>query len=439
VRVTTAVSLLFTIAVAALLSSCATFRPLLSNVAVAPAVISPNADGVDDVTHLQYRIGRSADVSIYFTGSDAQRHYFRNTLRRSAGAYDVYWGGAITDPQIRIMPGGGQALVESQVLPAGDYQWTVEAVDAATGESARQEGRIRLEQTDNTLPELHNFTVVPQVFSPNQDGLKGNKVAVSYYLTKKVERITLYLINAVDAQKKDVKYYISPQESDATVEPTEKGYHGYRYDGGVDLNAEPPPDGLYTIFAEAEDKVGNRVVVTSSLTIKEGGKPRAEVTGGEIDWKGDVNRSVSLSLGQSLCFTATVANIGPVPIRTAGPWPGQKYRFGENNNTLAAQQKEDSFGPQAGVWRFGVNFDTTGTDFPYRWAVGRPQDLEKRTIDGTDQYYLLPGHRGQVSGCIQFDQAPPIGTQYWWGGLIQESVQVANNDVDRINVIVGKP
>ena len=52
--------------------------------------------------------------------------------------------------------------------------------------------------------------------------------------------------------------------------PAHAGYHGYDYDGGVDQNAEPPPDGDYVIYGEAEDKVGNRVVVSSTLTIQRG-------------------------------------------------------------------------------------------------------------------------------------------------------------------------
>ena len=78
-------------------------------------------------------------------------------------------------------------------------------------------------------------------------------------------------------------------------------------------------------------------------------------------------------------------------------------------------------------------------DFPFRWAIGRQEDLEERIIDGKPQYYLLPGKRGQVYGCIEFDQKPPVGTQFWWGGLIHEFVAVANNYIDRISVNVGRP
>ncbi|MCB0048176.1 MAG: hypothetical protein KDE24_01330, partial [Caldilinea sp.] len=106
--------------------------------------------------------------------------------------------------------------------------------------------------------------------------------------------------------------------------------------------------------------------------------------------------------------------------------------------TLAADGHEEWF-QQAGVWRFGVNFDTTGVDFPFRWAVGRPEDLERRVIDGQEQWYLLPGKSGEVSGCIVMDEKPPVGTNFWWGGLIHEFVSVANNYIDRISVEVGAP
>ena len=56
---------------------------------------------------------------------------------------------------------------------------------------------------------------------------------------------------------------------------------------------------------------------------------------------------------------------------------------------------------------------------------------------GHAQWYLMPGKRGQVSGCIVLDKAPPVGTNLWWGGLIHEFVDVPNNDIDRISVQVG--
>jgi hypothetical protein len=340
-------------------------------------------------------------------------------------------------PEVREVE-GGQMLVESHVLPDGEYRWVIEAVDDA-GRTDRAEGRITLRDADNALPELRNFTVVPQEFTPNQDGIR-DRVSISYYLMKDAERVEVYLkpVNPSSGQEL-LRYPIAEDPTKSVSETGKTGYHGYNYDGGVDLFAEPPPDGDYIIYADAQDKVGNHVVVSSTLTIKEGGKPRANIVGGEIDWQNETRRVVSVLLGNTFCFTATVENDGPVPIRTSGPWPGQTYKFSENYNTLAVREDQESWLQQAGAWRFGVNFDSTGVDYPFRWAIGREEDLEERVIDGEAQYYLLPGKRGQTGGCIEMDKAPSVGTQFWWGGLIHEFVSVANDSVDRISVDVGRP
>jgi len=407
------------------------FGPLLSNVTVTPDTISPNADGDTDATAIHYSLRRSADVSIYFENEAGERFYFRKDRRRSPGDYDVLWGGVVDQPQ-SVETGAGRIEILSRVLADGVYRWVIEAVE---DNGSRQEvgGQITLEGGDTEIPELHNFAVVPQVFRPNQDGLRDDWVSISYYLTKDVDAVQVYLVSA---DNPDFKYHIA--EGPNVVKPEMQGYHEYRYEGGVDLNAEPPPDGTYQIIGEARDLAGNRVRVISELTIAEGGKPRADVAQGEIDWQGDMNRVVSVPLGEKLCFEAVVVNEGTVPIRTTGPWPGQEYRFSENYNTLAADGHKEWF-QQAGVWRFGINFDTTGVDFPYRFAIGSQDELEKRMIDGVEQWYLLPGKAGRVSGCIVMDEVPPVGTNFWWGGLIHEFVGVANNYIDRITVDVGVP
>lgn len=414
------------------LSSGCSFRPLLSDVSVTPGVISPNADGTDDATNISYKLGRSADVSIYFENEQGDRFYFRDSQLRSPGEYGVAWGGGVNDP-LMIDDGFGPQQVLSRVLPDGVYTWTIEATDPR-GSVEMQSGTITLQDGDTILPELQNFTVVPQEFRPNQDGLRDDWVSISYYLPKDVDNVQVYLIDPADP---NLKYPIAERER--VIKPGELGFHEYRYEGGVDRGAEPPPDGTYTIYGDARDLAGNRVVVSSTLTIADGGKPRADITQGEIDWRDEANRAVSVPLGGTLCFTATIENEGTVSIRTAGPWPGTTYKFGENNNTLALEQDDPSFRQQAGVFRFGVNYDTTGIDFPFRWAIGRQEDLERRVIDGEEQWYLLPGQRSQVDGCIELDEEPPTGTNYWWGGLIHEFVDVPNNYVDRISVVVGAP
>lgn len=405
--------------------------PLLYNVQIAPDFITPNADGDQDVTEIQYSLRRPADVSIYFENDAGERFYFRNARRRPPGDYRVFWGGVVDEPRI-IETDYGPTEILSWVLPDGVYRWTIEAVEEDRRVAA-ESGTITLQDGDTEVPELNNFAVVPQLFRPNQDGMRDDWVSISYYLTKDVDTVMIYL---VDPAQPGVRLPIAEQPG--VTENNERGYHEYRYEGGVDLNAEPPPDGLYTIVGEARDAAGNAVRVQRELTILEGGKPRADIAQGEIDWQGEMNRVVGIPLNGEVCFRAIVTNEGTVPIRTTGPWPGQHYRFSENYNTLAVAEDE-TWLQQAGVWRFGINFDTTGIDFPFRWAIGRQEDLERRIIDGREQWYLLPGRSGEVSGCIAVDQVPPIGTTFWWGGLIHEFVGVANNYVDRITVVVGVP
>lgn len=423
-------ALLISVSIALIAAGCG-FGPLLSNVSLQPAIISPNADGSDDATNIRYSLARTAQVSIFLEDQAGNRHYFRRDQLRSPGDYQVAWGGVVNEPLV-IDDGFGPQQVMGRVLPDGDYTWTIEARDER-GRTVSQTGTITLMDGDTTLPELRNFTVAPQRFTPNQDSI-DDWVSISYYLPKDVDEVQVYL---VDPAEPAFKYYIA--EKERVIKPGQQGYHEYRYEADVDQGAEAPPDGDYVIYGEARDLAGNHVVVTSTLTIEDGGKPRADILQGEIDWQGEVNRVVSVPLGGSLCFTTTIQNEGTVSIRTAGPWPGTSYKFSQNHNTLANEMKDSSFYQQAGVWRFGVNFDTTGYDFPFRWAIGRPEDLEKRVIDGVDQYYLLPGQRSLVYGCIEFDQPPPVGTNVWWGGLIHEFVAVANNYVDRISVNVGVP
>jgi hypothetical protein len=401
--------------------------PTLYDVKVAPALISPNADGQQDVTEVFYSLRRTATVNIYFENEAGERFYFRQDQRRSPGDYRVQWGGVVDEPHTMETSYGPQEIL-SQVLAAGAYRWTIEAAAADAVEQAT--GTITLEESDTTLPELHNFTVVPTVFTPNQDSL-DDRVSINYALTKDVDKILVYL---QDPAQPDNRYILA--EKPGLVKPEERGNHEFDYDGGVDLNAEPPPDGTYNIVGEARDRAGNAVRVVRQLTIKEGGKPRADVAGSEIHWQGEMSRNIVVPLGEKICFEAVVVNESTVPLRTSGPEPGQEYRFSENYNKLAATIN-DSWYQQAGVWRFGINFDTTGIDFPFRWAIGRPEDLEKRVVDGQEQWYLLPGKSGQVRGCIVMDEPPPISTNFWWGGLIHESVAVVNNNIDRISVQVG--
>jgi hypothetical protein len=406
-------------------------------VAVSPDTISPNADGTDDATNINYKLSRNAQISIYFENADGERFYFRQDRPRSAGEYRVQWGGTVN--QAYLMEGEfGRQAVRSWVLPDGTYTWVVEAV-GEDGRPTRVEGQITLVDGEAEVPELRKFNVTVPEFTPNQDGL-ADRTAVTYFLNKDVDSVQVYIFSL---DRPDVQYPLEEQER--AVKPGEAGYHYYDYDGGVDRGADPPSDGTYVVVGEARDLAGHHVVVSSTLTILEGGKPRAEVVNGEIQW-GDAVRSLEgtemyMPLGSTLVFTTYVENYGRVPIRTSGPPSGTAYRSEQNYNTLAVEMGQESWHQQAGVWRFGINFDISQTDFPYRWSVGDPDELRCEMIEEQEQCFLDPGKRGTVTGSIEMVGPFPRDAIYAWGGLIHEyvGINVENNYVDQVLIHIDEP
>jgi hypothetical protein len=391
-----------------LVPACAV-RPLLYDVSVQPEVITPNADGLEDVTRIAYQLSRSADLSIYLVDEAGERHYFRQNRRRSAGSYRVDFGG----------------VVDGSMLSNGHYTWVVEAF-TDSGTSARSEGSLIIQDADTERPELEGFSLYPQVFTPNQDG-KHDRATINYYLNKEAD-VTVYLLGP-DGQK----YPVAEKERD--VEPGEPGFHTYDYEGGVDLGADPPPDGNYVVRAEAVDRVGNRTVVTRTLTIQDGGRPRADIVNADVDFYNPETGDKVVPLGSTLAFTLTVENTGLVPIRTTGPDSGTHYRSDQNFNTLGNYQSP-------GAWRVGIDYEGNPSyAYPYRWGLGHLDDMESRVIDGQTFYYLMPGQRVILTGSIQIVEVPAASKDvvFFWAGLIHEEVRIDsfNDYVDPQEIVIG--
>jgi hypothetical protein len=391
-----------------LLTAC-TGGPLLSDVSVNPQTITPNADGLSDVTRISYTLSRSANLSIYLIDDEGDRHYFRDNRRRSEGDYQVDFGG----------------VINGTMLSDGSYTWVVEAADD-DGQTTNQQGSLIIESADTTKPELQGFSVYPQTFTPNQDGI-DDRVDINYHLTKEAE-VSVYLVGP-DAE---TRYPIAEVERE--VKPGEPGFHTYDYEGGVDLGADPPPDGEYTVYAEAEDRVGNRTILTSTLTITQGGVPRADIVAANVDFYNPETGDSVVPLGQTVAFTLTVENFGNVPIRTQGPSSGEHYRSDENFNTKG-------FFESSGTWRVGIDYEGNPSyAYPYRWAVGNLDELEQQVINGNTEYFLRPGQRAVVTGTIQLvDVIADRDRVTFWAGLIHEHVRidVFNDHVDPQPIVIG--
>jgi len=405
---------------------------LLSGAGIDATEISPNADGVDDITTIRYSLARPARVSVYFDGPDGERFYFRNDQRRSSGEYAVLFSGIVDGYRLpgEEFPG----TIERRLIPNAVYQWTIEAV--RDDETERATGQLAIVDGDSQLPLISAFEIHPPVFSPNQDG-----ISVNVYLAKPAN-LSVYLEDAAGQ-----RYYLPEREEGR--QPGDMGNHEFDYDGGVDQGMEPPPDGEYAVFAVAQDDEGQRIVREGRLAIRDGGLPQVEIvpqTAGAVVYfgqmpyderyytsldiageplakpEGVVSDLTTLTLvqGDLLVFKLTVHNYGATPVRTAGPFPGTVYQFDQTAASLEAYE-------ESGAWRVGINCHTAYSDFPWRWALGSLDELQAVYDDERDEtyYYLLPGQRAEVWGAIRMTEIRKArNPQECWAGLIHEDVGI---------------
>lgn len=393
-------------------------KPLLEDVSVSPTTITPNADGRTDLAKIEFMLNRNATVGITLQGEDGARYTFRppRPLSLNDDPYQVYFGGVVdgyTLPEDQPYP----FAITKRMLPDGVYTWEIEAT-ADAGETARVTGTLTIQDADTQLPAIHGFVVSPKSFSPNQDGI-DDRVRVNLALEKDVEELRVYLLGNDGIQRP------LPEDQKLT-DYNAAGWHTYDYDGGIDSGAEPPPDGIYTVIAETRDAMHQRVIISDTLEIVNAGLPRAYILNGEVEYS-----ATTMVLSDTLCFTLTVENDSVTYLRTTGPWPGTTYRSDQNFNTLGWSE-------ESGVFRVGMDFDTSLRNYPFRWGIGQPGvDL----VQINDNWYLPPSARSIVTGCVQVVEMPVRNPLYYWTGLIHEDVEIAlvNNRVDPNFVTIWEP
>ncbi len=373
----------------------------LNAVSIRPAVISPNADGVDDIAEITYTLSRQANITVYFLDQAGGRHDFRLDRRRSRGSRTAYFGG----------------IIDGRLLPDGDYTCVLEATDER-GRHDRVESPIKIVNGDKVYLSIDNLNVFPRKFTPNRDGIT-DRVTVGYSLNKEATRVEVYML---DAQGRKF-----PIPEDLIREMGAPGTHEHDYDAGVDEGVKPPADGDYTVVVEAIDAVGNQARAEGKLTIEGGGVPLVEI----------VNRAAVFSpqvvpLGAELTFTCTVKNIGAVPVRTKGPEPGTTYDTSQNFNTL--QQYEEP-----GIFRVGLDYEgnSAGRTYPFRWQLGKDSELTTLDTDIGPQKYLMPGQTVTVVGHLRIDDRPVKDQPYYWLGLIHEQVWIVQDRVEPVQISVG--
>lgn len=411
-------------------------QPLLVQAGFAHESISPNADGVQDITVFSYEISENAAVSLLFEREDGLEFAFRDAERRGAGEYNVQFSGIVGG---YTLPGEEIAGdVVRRLIPNGDYTWRFIVTAEDDGETMEASGSLTVLDADSPLPEMIEFSVFPQVFTPNQDGV-DDRTQVNVFLTREAE-LEVYMLD-----ENGERLFMPRRE--VGREEGEEGRQTYDYEGGVDIGADPPPDGTYTVVARAQDCEGQIVERTTDLTIIDGGKPRAEiaaqVTGptvifeaqpyderfyADADTPGDLVmppdsldvQPITMQVGDMLVFRLLVHNYGPTPIRTSGPPPGTVYQQEQNDAALGWFE-------QSGVWRVGIQCETSTESYPWRWAIGAEDDLVTEVApDGEVFYYLPPDGFAEVWGAVRMTEIMEAqNPQYCWAGLIHEDVEIS--------------
>ncbi len=330
-------------------------QPLVADLQAAPATLSPDGDGEADVSRITYRVGRPATVSIVLVGADGARHVFRDQKPRQPGEYQALFGGAI----------------DGKVLADGSYRLVLEAAPADGGAAQTLEASLTVEGADVAAPRLEGLALAPDLFTPNQDGI-GDRVKLSYTLSEDAA-VRLWLEDDQGRYVQDIL-----EDLDSAEKAGQVGPHTYDFDGGVDADAPPPPDGDYAVVAEVRDASGNRAVQRLPLAIRQGGQPRAALIG-------DVAYSSSvLSVGATLWFTVTVRNVGATPLRSFGPPPGFVYdsersfnqrapggswllaRRGRPPSAASGSAAASGGGSEADTYRAAARFVAAGDSGPIR-------------------------------------------------------------------------
>lgn len=131
--------------------------PVISNLSANPAVISPNFDAVDDVTHLNWQTSQPATITVSISGADGVVRELQKPKLEPAQASSVVFDGL----DLKGAP-----------LPDGVYTYTVQAADKY-GNVSQAASRVTLK--GGGKPEAAISSVE---FTPNQV-IKGGEITVT--------------------------------------------------------------------------------------------------------------------------------------------------------------------------------------------------------------------------------------------------------------------
>ena len=187
----------------------------LTNLAAIPNVITPNADGSNDSTTVNFTLGTQAQVVAQVLDPGGAPLLTLLNEQRLAGNNSFEWG--------------------AHVLPDGRYRLVVTATSSATRKSVTKSVDVVVDRT------LAGLDAVPRVISPNGDGV-ADTMAFSFMLAQNVPvRLDIEQNAAVVA---------TPFQGQLGIGP-----HTLDWDGTA--NGAPLPDGAYVAVVTVTDQLGD--------------------------------------------------------------------------------------------------------------------------------------------------------------------------------------
>jgi hypothetical protein len=120
--------------------------PLFDNLLVFPEVISPNADGIDDVAEITYSLPVTASVNMTITGPDGTIYPFVTNDQE--------------EPQLQRQVWNGRTI-DSNILSDGVYTYTIQAADRY-GNIAQRRGQITIRDSGQPEATILESRIVPQ-------------------------------------------------------------------------------------------------------------------------------------------------------------------------------------------------------------------------------------------------------------------------------------
>src|SRR5690606_26071885 len=121
---------------------------------------------------------------------DGTVYTFREGQARIPDDYQVYFSGVVDGFLLPDEVVSGEVL--RRLMPDGVYTWILSAVAVEPAESDSRSGTLTIENGDAPLPEITTFTVSPDIFTPNQDGI-SDRTEINVYLEKEAD-LQVYLL-----------------------------------------------------------------------------------------------------------------------------------------------------------------------------------------------------------------------------------------------------